>query len=294
MSRSHDSSNTPAQAPKATRRQLLAGAAALAPMLVAGGVLAQSTGDERSSGTRRTGSALVTGASRGIGEAIAQRLAGDGYAVTVNYLRSADRAADVVRRIEAAGGRAIAVQGDIGDPDAVATLFERHQSAFGQIDVVVSNAGIMRLAPFAQMSDADFDAMMATNIKGSFNVLREAARRVRDGGRILALSSSITRLRSPTYGPYAASKGAQDLFVSSLAKELGDRRISVNAVAPGVVDTPLFTDGKTPQQIAGFVARTPHGRLGQPEDIANTVSLLCREEAGWITGQVVFANGGII
>ena len=162
------------------------------------------------------------------------------------------------------------------------------------MDVVVSNAGIMRLAPFAKMSDQDFERMMDVNIKGSFNVLREAARRIRDGGRILTLSSSITQLRSATYGPYAASKAAQEMYAGVLAKELGARNVSVNAIAPGLVNTTLFTDGKTKEQIQGFIDRTPLGRLGEPEDIANAVSTLVRGEGGWVTGQVVFVNGGVV
>ncbi|WP_197076461.1 SDR family oxidoreductase [Luteimonas sp. FCS-9] len=238
--------------------------------------------------------ALVTGSSRGIGAATARRLARDGFDVTVNYLRNAGLAADVVRQIEGEGGRAIAVQADVADPAAVARLFDAGEQAFGGVDVVVSNAGIMRLAPLRDLADDDFDRMLAVNVKGSFNVLREAARRVRDGGRIVALSSSITQLRSPTYAAYAASKAAQELFANILAKELAGRMISVNAVAPGLVDTTLFTDGKTPEQIAGFAQRTPHGRLARPEDIADVVSALCGADGGWINGQTVFANGGIV
>ena len=152
----------------------------------------------------------------------------------------------------------------------------------------------MRLAPFADMKDEDFIRMVDVNQKGSFFVLREAARRVRNGGRIVALSSSITQLRSPTYGPYAATKGAQELFTNVLAKELEGKMISVNALAPGVVDTPLFTDGKTPQQIAGFAQRTPHKRLGRPADIADVIASLCSPDGAWVNGQTIFANGGIV
>jgi 3-oxoacyl-[acyl-carrier protein] reductase len=200
----------------------------------------------------------------------------------------------VVREIEAAGGRAIWVQADISDPSAVRRLFEENERAFGGVDVVVSNAGIMRLAPFRAMTDADFSRMVDVNQKGSFYVLREAAQRVRNGGRIIALSSSITVLRSPTYGPYAATKAAQELFTNVLAKELEGRMISVNAIAPGLVNTTLFTDGKTPEQIAGFAARTPHKRLAEPSDIADVIAALCSGDGGWINGQTVFANGGIV
>ncbi|TIO04915.1 SDR family oxidoreductase [Mesorhizobium sp.] len=273
------------------RRTVLA-AVAMAPVALAiGTARAQTTGPEPAS---RGKVALVTGSSRGIGAATAKRLARDGYAVTVNCEKNLDLAAGVVREIEAGGGRAIWVQADVSDPSAVQRLFEENERAFGGVDVVVSNAGIMRLAPFRDMTDADFSRMVDVNQKGSFYVLREAARRVRDGGRIITLSSSITLLRSPTYGAYAATKGAQELFANVLAKELEGRMISVNAMAPGVVNTTLFTDGKTPEQIAGFAARTPHKRLGEPEDIADTIAALCSTEGTWINGQTVFANGGIV
>lgn len=281
-----------------SRRSMLAAAASASVGVV---VASSSDGDAapsvmaqapRSSGNGK--SALVTGSSRGIGAAIAKRLARDGFAVTVNCVVNRDLAAAVVREIEAAGGRAIWVQSDVSDPAAVKRLFDAHESAFGGLDVVVANAGIMRLAPFREMSDEDFDRVWAVNGKGSFNTLREAARRVREEGRIVALSSSITQLRTATYGPYAASKMAQDIFVSCLAKELEGRRISVNAVAPGAVNTPLFTDGKTQQQIAGFVQRTPFKRLGEPSDIAAVVATLCSSDGIWVNGQTIFANGGIV
>lgn len=272
------------------RRTLLA-AAALAPAALATSARAQATAQAPTSNGKI---ALVTGSSRGIGAATAKRLARDGYAVTVNCVVNRDLAASVARDIEAAGGRAIWVQADVSDPSAVGRLFQESERAFGGIDVVVSNAGIMRLAPFRDMSDADFSRMVDVNQKGSFFVLREAARRMRDGGRIITLSSSITQLRTPTYGPYAATKAAQELFANILAKELQGRMISVNAIAPGVVNTTLFTDGKTPEQIAGFAARTPHKRLGEPSDIADVIAALCNGDGAWINGQTVFANGGIV
>lgn len=283
------------------RRNLLRAAALAAPaaMLMTAGSAAAATGAAKASATNASQPAkgkvaLVTGSSRGIGAATARQLAADGYSVTVNYLTNQALAQAVAASITQAGGKAISVQADVSDPQAVRRLFAATQQAFGGVDVVVSNAGIMRLAPFSNMEDADFDRMIAVNIKGSFNVLREAARQVRDGGRIITLSSSITKLRSPTYGAYAASKGAQELFANVLAKELQGRNISVNAVAPGLVNTTLFTDGKTPEQIAGFAQRTPHKRLGEPEDIANVISALCGNDGWWVNGQTVFANGGII
>jgi 3-oxoacyl-[acyl-carrier protein] reductase len=274
--------------PRDVSRRAILSAAALAPVIAVAGPSAPDA-------ARPNGKvAIVTGASRGIGAAIARRLARDGFAVTVNYDRSADAASAVVRDIESANGRAIAVRADVSDPKAVVGLFDANERKFGGVDVVVSNAGVMRLAPFSEMSDADFDLMIGVNQKGTFNILREAARRVRDHGRIITMSSSITQLRSPTYGPYAATKVAQEQYANILAKELAGRMISVNAVAPGVVNTPLFTDGKTPQQIAGFTERTPHKRLGEPADIANVVAALCSADGAWINGQTVFANGGIV
>jgi 3-oxoacyl-[acyl-carrier protein] reductase len=276
-----------------SRRKFLVAAAGVTPAF-AGGV-ALGAGVAGRPAAKSTGKvALVTGSSRGIGAATALRLAQDGFAVTVNCEKNHGLAAGVVAEIEKQGGRAIWVQADVSDAAAVRRLFDETERAFGGVDVVVSNAGIMRLAAFHAMSDADFTRMLDVNQKGSFFVLREGARRTRDGGRIIALSSSITQLRSATYGPYAATKSAQDVFVSVLAKELAGRQISVNAVAPGVVDTTLFTDGKTPEQVAAFVQRTPHKRLGLPADIAGTISLLCSGDGGWMNGQTIFANGGIV
>ncbi|PYE88498.1 SDR family oxidoreductase [Phyllobacterium leguminum] len=280
---------------KIPRRTVLAAAAMSSAVLAVGAARAQTSGQAPSQAQAANGKvAVVTGSSRGIGAATAKRLAREGYAVTVNCVVNRDLAAGIVKEIEAAGGRAIWVQADVSDPDAVRRLFDENDRAFGGVDVVVSNAGIMRLAPFRDMSDADFIRMVDVNQKGSFFVLREAARRVRDGGRIIALSSSITQLRSPTYGPYAATKAAQELFANVLAKELEGRMICVNAMAPGLVNTTLFTDGKTPQQIAGFAARTPHKRLGEPEDIAGAIAALCNSDGAWINGQTVFANGGVV
>lgn len=238
--------------------------------------------------------ALVTGSSRGIGAAVARRLAREGYSVTVNYIVNRDLAASVVRDIETAGGKAIMVQADVSDPAAIRRLFDAGEAAFGRPDVVVANAGIMRLAPFSTMKDDDFNRMIDVNLKGGFYTMREGARRVRDRGRIITFSSSITQLRTPTYGPYAASKAAQELYANVLAKELAGRMISVNAIAPGLVNTTLFTDGKTQQEIAGFIQRTPHKRLAEPADIANVIAALCGDDGWWVSGQTVFANGGIV
>ena len=238
--------------------------------------------------------AIVTGASRGIGAAVAERLARDGLAVIVDYSGSAAAAADVVARIEAAGGTARAVKADIADPAAVAALFEAAEAAFGGVDVLVNNAGVMQLKPLADTDDALFDRTVAINLKGTFNALREAARRLRPGGRIVNFSSSVIGLRMETYGVYAATKAAVEAMTAVLSKELKGRGITVNALAPGPTATDLFLDGKPQELVDRLAAMNPLGRLGTPEDIAAVVSFLVGPDGGWVNGQVLRANGGMI
>jgi len=238
--------------------------------------------------------ALVTGASRGIGMALAERLARDGFTVIVNYSENAAPAEALVRKLEGAGGRALAVKADISDPTAVRQMFDAAQAAYGGIDVLVNNAGIMALAPIAETDDASFDRHIAVNLKGTFNTLREAAKRLRTGGRIVNFSSSVVGLLMPTYGVYVATKAAVEGLTSVLAKELRGRNITVNAVAPGPTATDLFLKGK-PQEVVDRMAKmAPLERLGQPSDIADVVSFLAGPDAAWINGQVLRANGGII
>lgn len=238
--------------------------------------------------------ALVTGAAGGIGAAIAERLAHNGFAVIVNYAGSDTAAEALVRRIEAAGGRACAARADIADPAAVTRLFDTAAEAFGGIDVLVNNAGIMALAPLADSDDAQFDRQIAVNLKGTFNTLREASRRLRDGGRIVNLSSSVTTLLQPTYGVYAATKAAVEAMTSILAKELRGRRITVNAIAPGPTATKLFLDGKPQELVDRLAHAAPLERLGLPEDIAAAVAFLAGPDGAWINGQTLRANGGIV
>ena len=208
--------------------------------------------------------AIVTGASGGIGAAVAERLAKDGFTVVVNYAGNSASAAAVVARIEGAGGRAVAAQADISDVAAVARMFDSAETAFGGVDVLINNAGIMNLATIADSSDALFDRHIAVNLKGTFNTLREAARRLRDGGRIVNFSSSVTSLLQPTYGVYAATKAAVEAMTSILAKELRGRNITVNAIAPGPTATKLFLDGKPQEVIDRLSKLAPLERLGQP------------------------------
>ncbi len=238
--------------------------------------------------------AIVTGASRGIGAAVAARLAEDGFAVVVNYSGDAAPAEALVQKITEGGGKAVAAQADIADPAAVRHLFDQTEAAFGGVDVLVNNAGIMQLAPIAATEDASFDRQIAVNLKGSFNTLREAATRLREGGRIVNFSSSVVGLALPSYAIYAATKAGIEAMTAIFAKELRGRDITVNAVAPGPVATALFLDGKSDQQVEHMAKMAPLERLGQPDDIAATVAFLVGKDGGWVNGQVLRANGGII
>jgi 3-oxoacyl-[acyl-carrier protein] reductase len=238
--------------------------------------------------------ALITGASRGIGMAIAERLARDGFKLIINYSENAAPADALVRKLESGGGHAIAVKADISDPSAVRQMFDAAVAAFGGIDVLVNNAGIMELAPIAETDDASFDRHIAVNLKGTFNTLREAAKRLRNGGRIVNLSSTVVRRLVPTYGIYIATKAAVEGLTSVLAKELRGRNITVNAVGPGPIATDLFLKGKPQDLVDSLAKMAPLERLGQPNDIADVVSFLAGPDAAWVNGQVLHVNGGMI
>lgn len=238
--------------------------------------------------------AVVTGASRGIGAAIAERLGRDGFIVVVNYAGNAAPAEALVRKIEAAGGRAVTARADVSDAAEVRRMFDTAEAAFGGVDVLVNNAGIMVLSNLADTDDATFERQVAVNLKGTFHTLREAARRLRHGGRIINFSSSMTDLLQPTYAVYAATKAGVEAMTSILARELRGRNITVNAVAPGPTATNLFLDGKSPEAVERLAKLAPLERLGQPEDIAATVAFLAGPDGAWVNGQTLRVNGGII
>lgn len=240
-----------------------------------------------------TRTAIVTGASGGIGRATALRLAAAGYAVVVHYAGNEARAKETVDAITAAGGQATAVRADVADEHEVAALFDRAEQEFGGVDVVAHTAGIMILAPLAEFDLDDLDRLLRTNVRGTLLVSQQAARRVRGGGAIVNFSSTVVRAAFPTYSVYAASKGAVDAMTLVLARELRGRDITVNAVAPGPTATPLFLDGKDEATIDRLTKAAPLERLGTPEDIADTVAFLAGPDGRWINGQVIAANGGL-
>jgi 3-oxoacyl-[acyl-carrier protein] reductase len=250
-----------------------------------------TTSTSTTSGTPRV--AIVTGGSGGIGRVVAERLAADGMSVLVHYAGNPGRAKEAVDAIVAAGGTASAAQADVADENEVAALFDEAERRYGGVDVVVNTAGIMMLSPLADLDLADFDRMHRTNVRGTFVVDQQAARRVRNGGAIVNFSTSVTKLAFPGYTAYAATKGAVDAITLILARELRGRDITVNAVAPGPTATPLYLDGKEQEVIDRMAKMTPLERLGTPADIAEAVAFLAGP-ARWVNGQVLYANGGAI
>jgi 3-oxoacyl-[acyl-carrier protein] reductase len=236
--------------------------------------------------------ALVAGGSGGIGQAVVERLISNGYSVAVHYAGNRAKADALVEKIATAGGQAIAVGGDVADEKEMQAAFDQTEAAFGGIDVVINTAGIMLLSPIATLTLDDLDLMHRTNIRGAFVVSQLAANRVRAGGAIINFSTSVTRTQFPAYAAYAASKAAVEAMTLILARELRGKDITVNAVAPGPTATSLFLTGKDDQTVANLAKAAPLERLGQPEDIAETVSFLAGP-GRWINGQTIFTNGGI-
>lgn len=240
--------------------------------------------------------AIVTGSSRGIGAAVARRLAADGYTIVVNYAGNSDAAQVVLEDIKAHGAQGAAIQADVSIAAQAAALFDQASTLFGGVDILVNNAGIMQpgLVSLADTEDALFDKIIAVNFKGTFNMLRTAAGRLRDGGRIVNFSSSVCKLAFPGYSVYAATKSAVETMTNIFAKELRGRNITVNAVAPGPTATDLFLNNKTEEQIEHLSKMPPLERLGQPEDIANAVAFLVGPDGAWVNGQTIYVNGGIV
>ncbi|BAV72323.1 oxidoreductase, short chain dehydrogenase/reductase family [Pseudomonas chlororaphis subsp. aurantiaca] len=238
--------------------------------------------------------AIVTGASRGIGAVIAKQLASEGFAVAINYANSATEASALVVELRQAGHQAIAVKADVANADDVRRLFDETETQLGKVDVLVNNAGILKVLPLVQHSDELFEQTFAINTRGTFNTLREAATRLNAGGRIVNFSSSTVGLNLPGYAVYIASKAAVESLTQVFAKELRGRNITVNAVAPGPVATELFLHGKSEEQIQNFAKMPPLERLGQPEDIASIIAFLVSPAAAWVNGQILRANGGLV
>src|SRR5476649_1388044 len=236
--------------------------------------------------------AIVTGASRGIGAAVARRLANDGFSVVINYASSSKEADALVAELSAQGAKAIAIKADVANADEVRALFGATEQQLGKIDVLVNNAGVLKTVPLADTSDALYDQTFGINVRGTFNTLREAAARMNEGGRIINFSSTTLALNMPGYAVYNATKAAVEAFTHVFAKELRGRNITVNAVAPGPIATSLFLDGKTEEQIQTFAKMPPLQRLGQPDDIASVVAFLVGPDSGWVNGQILRANGG--
>ncbi|UUZ90487.1 SDR family oxidoreductase [Paenibacillus sp. P25] len=238
--------------------------------------------------------ALVTGASRGIGKKIAETLASAGAKVVVNYASDPAKAEEVVIGIRQSGGEAIAVQADIGNVSEVERLFDETLRAYGRLDILVNNAGVMATKPLSAITEEDFDKHFAINVKGTFFAIQQAARVMSENGRIINFSTSIVGMMLPTYSLYGGTKGAVEQFTRHLAKELGPKKITINAIAPGPVNTELFTAGKSEEQIRMFAGMNALGRLGEPEDITQIVLFLASNESQWINGQTIRANGGSV
>lgn len=238
--------------------------------------------------------ALVTGSSRGIGKTIAEELALNGAKVIINYAGNSEKANEVVAGIKQQGGEATAVQADISRVAEVESLFQKAMEAYGKIDILVNNAGIMITKPITAITEEDFDKIFAVNVKGTYFACQQAARHMADNGRIINFSTSVAGMMFPAYSIYAGTKGAVEQFTRQLAKEFGPKGITINAVAPGPVNTELFTVGKTKEQIETLTKMNAFGRLGETEDIAKVVLCLAGQESQWITGQTIRVNGGFI
>ncbi|MGX5844134.1 SDR family oxidoreductase [Mesorhizobium sp. ArgA1] len=233
--------------------------------------------------------AIVTGSSRGIGRAIAEGLAANGAAVAVNYVDNRKAADEVVATIVGKGGKAVAIQADISSVSEVRRLFHEAESQLGAIDIVVANVGVAVIKSLTEATEADFDLVFGTNAKGTFFTLQEAALRVRDGGRIIAVSTGGTKMFFTQTALYLGSKGAVEQFVRVLSRELGPRGITVNALSPGFTDTDLLPE----RDRAVAAGMSPFNRIGAPRDVADVAVFLAGNEARWLTGENIQAGGGV-
>lgn len=238
--------------------------------------------------------AIVTGSSRGIGRAIAMHLAALGANIVINYTSRPDQALETVEEVVRQGVEAISVQADLGHVEDVKSLFAAALAAFGRIDILINNAGIMRNKPLAEVTEEDFDQHFSINVKGTYFACQQALQHMREGGSIINFSTSVIGQMFPAYSVYAGTKGAVEQFTRQLAKEFGPRRITINAIAPGPVNTELFTADKTEEQIQAVARLNAFGRIGEPEDIANVIEFLVSDQARWVTGQTLRVNGGFI
>lgn len=237
--------------------------------------------------------AIVTGGSGGIGREIVLRLAASGCDVVVSYLSSKKDAQALLEESESLPGKVVIRKADVAKSTDVEALFDKAEESFGGVDILVTAAGIFKPTSFAEADEAHFDREIAVNMRGAFLCFMQAARRLRDGGRIVAISTTTLALKPPGYGIYNAAKGATEAMIAILAKEVGSRSITANCVAPGPVETDFFLKGKTGEEIAARAAGAPAGRLGRPQDIADAVELLVSGKAQWINGQTLRANGGM-
>ena len=238
--------------------------------------------------------AIITGGSRGIGASISRRLAIEGFSIAINYVSSSEQAINLVKELTSLGYQAISIQCDIASPESVRHLFKQVETRLGKVDILVNNAGCMKLASIANSSDELFEKQIETNLKGTFNTLREASKRLNQGGRIINMSSSVLGLKLEEYGIYSATKAAVEALTNILAKELKGKSITVNAIAPGPTNTELFLRDKSQQQIEHLSQMNPMQRLGTPADIANIIAFLTGPDSQWINGQIIRANGGMV
>ncbi|PWW02884.1 3-oxoacyl-[acyl-carrier protein] reductase [Paenibacillus cellulosilyticus] len=236
--------------------------------------------------------AIVTGASRGIGRQIAIQLAQSGAKVVVNYASNSQKAEEAVQEIAQLGGEAIAIRADVSSVSEVEALFTETLERFNRVDIIVNNAGVMKNAAIAEVTEEMFDQHFAINVKGTYFACQQAMKHMAAGGAIINFSTSVSGAMLPTYSVYAATKGAVEQLTRQLAKEFGPKDITINCIAPGQVSTEMFLNGKSPELVDSFRKMNAFGRIGEPEDIANAVELLVSDKARWITGQIIRVNGG--